>query len=544
MRYLILLIVELSLIAGSIDTDLEKITPWLLGINFSVAIFSVNFTFFGYQLSKYKSIYTEVTNRQRLNIILLLTLPFLPVALFLFAPGIFGVVALWILPVLVFSAFDNAELTSSYLDPQKIIRKNLSNKSISKYLSYLSREVEKEASKHEAYLANRDKFQIPSHGYDFEPGTLGIEYEDLWDFISVLAKVSIDNHDYPVFRSSINAALKLAFASYGLTKEGENNSNYKLQNGLNYVTRNRLRSVINSVADVDSGGVFLQSLSSELCDCLTQDNMLKDPCSEIARMISLDAVWMGKRALESKASTEPLKVLNTIHRVAELSIHRLEKGEREKASGNLDRYNISAYAYDVKSLGVAALNSDNSHFAYRCMETLSYLGCNAAKLKSNQMIVAVLESIVQIGRVARNLKIGCFWSRCLIPAESHAEEFMGHILTWLIQDISSGGEFYMRGYAEQAYSRLRGVKCVIKPKANFNPKFWIEELKKNGENIAHVERESGMWGYEGEMDYSDFSNLKEYILHGIGSESKAEIFRSTPMPIALVDDDSDPESEV
>lgn len=541
MRYLSLFIIEALLIAGSLSADLERIIPWLLGINFSIALFSVNFTFFGYQLSKYKAIYTAVTNRQWFNIVLLLTLPFLPLVTFLFAPAIFGLVALWVLPILIFSAFDNADLTSSYLNPRDIIEKKLNDKSISKYLSSLSKEVEKEAAEHEAYLSNRDKFQIPSHACNFEPGTLGIEFGDLWDFISVLVKVSIDNHDYPVFRSSINAALKLAFSSYSFTKKGGANTNYKLQSGINYVTRNRLQSVINNVTGIDDGGVFLQSLSSELCDFLTKEETLKDPCSEIARVISYDAVWMGKKALELKATAEPSKVLNTIHRVAELSIYRLEK--ENNANGNLDKYNISTYVYDIKELGVTALNSGNSHFAYRCMETLSYLGCNAAKIKSTQTVVAALESIVQIGRVAKNLQIGCFWSRCLIPAESHAEEFMGHILTWLIRDYSPNGSFYMREYAEQSYSRLRGVKCAIKPKSNLNPKFWIEELKKNGQNITHIERESGMYGYDGEMDYSDFSNLKEYVLHGIGSGSEAKIIYTPPMPITLVDDDDDSESK-
>lgn len=541
MRYLILIIIEALLVAGSLGANLEKITPWLLGINFSIALFSVNFTFFGYQLSKYKAIYTIVTNRQWLNIILLLTLPFLPIVIFLFSPAIFGLVALLVLPILIFSAFDNADLTSSYLNPRDIIKKNISNNSIAKYLSALSKEVERDAAEHEAYLANRDKFKIPSHAHDFEPGSLGVESDDLWDFISILVKVSIDNNDYPVFRSSIKAALNLALASYSFTKNTGVSSNYKLQIGINYITRNRLRAVINNVTDIDDGGVFLKSLSSELCDFLTKEETLNDPCSDIARVISYDAVWIGEKVLESKTTTEPLKVLNTIHRVVELSIYRLEK--ENNADVNLDKYNISTYAYDIKRLGVTALNSGNSHFAYRCMETLSYLGCNAAKLKSTQTVIAVLESIVQIGRVAKNLQIGCFWSRCLIPAESHAEEFIGHILTWLIQNHSPDGGFYMKEYAEQSYSRLRGVKCTIKPKPNLNPKFWIEELKENGHNITHIERESGMYGYDGEMDYSDSSNLKEYVLYGIGSGSEVRIIHTEPMPITFVDDDNDSESK-
>jgi hypothetical protein len=269
-----------------------------------------------------------------------------------------------------------------------------------------------------------------------------------------------------------------------------------------------------------------------------KEESLSQPCSEITMAIASDAVWVGKKMLESKCVSEPLKILNTLHGVVEISINNTEKSKHDNHEKSVDEYNISAYVYYIKELGASALSSGNSHFSYRCMETLSYLGCNAAKLKSQQTIVAVFESIVHLGRMARNLKIGCFWPRCLIPAESHAEEFMGHILTWLVHDIDSSGDFFMKGYAEQAYSRLRGVKCVIKPNFDYNPCFWIEEIKEGSESIPHIEEESGMYGYDGKSDYSDFSNIKEYVLYGIGSGRTPKIVRTAPMPLKIVGEDS------
>ncbi|MBU1172646.1 MAG: hypothetical protein KKD44_24060 [Proteobacteria bacterium] len=80
---------------------------------------------------------------------------------------------------------------------------------------------------------------------------------------------------------------------------------------------------------------------------------------------------------------------------------------------------------------------------------------------------------------------------------------------------------------------------IPKPRSNSNPCFWIEELDKDGEKIAHIEYESGMYGYGGQSDYSDFTNLKDYVLHGIGSKSSVRIFHSPPMPLILdAEDDS------
>lgn len=536
MRYIIFTIITALLITGSLDTDIEKITPWLLGISFTLAIFSINFTFFGHQLSKYKAIYSKITRRQWLNIGALMVLPFLPLICFLIVPEYFGRIALWILPLLILSAIDNAILTAGYLNPDQYFKSYVNGSAISQYLSLLSEEVKKEVDEHQTYLDNRDKFQIPIHAYSFEPTILGLEPNDIWDSVAVITKLSIENDDYPVFRQSINAIQKLIIAFYLF--EYKDKENYQVNSGVKIIARNRLRSIITHIIDSDKNGIFIQSLSSELCSFLMKDEALNQPCSEMTRAVASDVVWIGQKMLESKSVTNPIKILNSIHRVIEINVHRLETEKSVDTMRNLEKYNISIYAYDIKALGVSALNGKNSHFAYRCMESLSYLGCNAAKLKSTQTVVAVFESIVQLGRVARNLKIGCFWSHCLIPAESHAEEFMGHILTWLVQDIDVSGNFFMKGYAEQAYSRLRGVKCVIKPKVNLNPCFWIEEMKKGGASVPHIEYESGMYGYGGQYDYSDFSNLKEYVLHGIGSESNARVFHSPPMPLKLIDEDS------
>ena len=188
LRYILLFIITVLVVIGSLDVNVQKITPWLLGINFTLAIFSINFTFFGHQLSKYKAIYSKVSNRQWFNIITLMVLPFVPLVAFLIVPDYFGKIAFWILPLIMFSAIDNARLTTRYLSPRYFIENSFTPRKIDKYLSSLSMEVKKEVDEHQDYLDNRDKFQIPTHAYDFEPTILGLEPDDIWDSISVITR--------------------------------------------------------------------------------------------------------------------------------------------------------------------------------------------------------------------------------------------------------------------------------------------------------------------------------------------------------------------
>lgn len=520
----------LLLLAGAYGKNLDRIIPWMLGASFSIAIFSVNFTFFGYQLSKYKAIYSRVTCRQWFNIGVLLLLPFVPLISYVFIPELFGLIAIGILPLLVFSAIDNASLTGAYLNPRQFIRDAIRETSVDRYLKSFVQHIKKEVKSHKEYLSNMEKFQIPPHGISYEPTVLGLGDEDVWDAISVVAKLSVENNDYSVFRTTVSAAIDVLILSYSYSSGEED---YRVDRGVKLAARKRFRSVINLVVDTDTNGIFLQSLSGELCDALLTDELAGKPCSDMTRAIASDAVWIGITMLQTNCVSEPMRILNTIQAIAEQNVHRLETSASSDFEDQMDKYNISAYAHDIKKLGVAALDGSNSHFTYRCMESLSYLGCNAAKLKSTEVVVSVFESIVHLGRVARASGIGCFYSRCLIPAESHAEEFLGHILTWFISDIGEDGSFFMKDHAEQAYSRLRGVKCVVRPKPKLHPIFWIEELKTDGQSIPHIEHQSGMFGYCGKLDYSDFSNLKEYKLYGIGSESEAVMCYSEPIPLRL-----------
>lgn len=530
-RYLVFAIIEIALVISSPYDDLDKITPWLLGINFTISAFSINFTFFGYQLSKYQSIYTGVTKRQWFNIGLLLIIPFVPLISYLLFPSNFGISALLIMPLMVLSAIDNSLLTASCLNPITYAADKLSKRNIEKYISTLSKKIIDEIKLHENLMEKRKGLQTPPHGHNFQPTTFGADTDDLWDALSTIAIQSIENNDYAVFRRSVTHTLELLVGFYKY--KSADKGNYKINDGLRFIAHQRFNALINQISESDKGGVFLLSLSNELCDFLELDEVINPVCSDIAIAVASDVVSLGVKMLEEKSSIEPQKILNTIQRVTELGLLEIDRGDSEDGYNTINGYNISNYVYYINRLGVAALENKNHHFTYRCMETLSYLGCNAAKIKALQTIVAVLESIVHLGRVARSLKIGCFYHRCLIPAESHAEEFMGHIMTWLVRDIDQSGHFYMKEYMEQSYSRLRGVQCVINPRPKLNPRFWIEEVKHDGKTIPHIEYESGMFGYDGELDYSDFSNIKQYVLHGISPTSGERIFHSKPIPIEL-----------
>lgn len=314
-------------------------------------------------------------------------------------------------------------LTSRYLDPKTFISNVSSIKSIDGYIASLSRQIRNEASSHdEKTEINKDKFRLPPHGYKFQPTMLGLENDDIWDSMTIVMKLSIENNDYSTFKSSLSAIFRILIRSHEYKND---NDEYKISQGVQFVTRKRFRSIVSQIITTDHNGVFLQSLSGELCDLLSKKEIYNTPCSNLTRAFTSEAIWIGQKMLESKAISEPLNILNAVQNVIEQNLFDFSQSDLSEVRYNNDYHNIFIYAHDIKDLGVSALTGDNPHFAFRCMESLSYLGCNAAKLGSTQTVAAVFESIVHLGRVSRNLGIGASGHDALSQRKATLRNFLG-----------------------------------------------------------------------------------------------------------------------
>jgi hypothetical protein len=511
MMVLVVIVLEPVLIRYSVGKDLSQISGWLVGINFSLAIFSIHFTFFGYQLSRYKPILGEVSRRQWVNIIILLTIPFTPLVVYLVNPEWFTLVALWLMPIVLYSSIDNAMLTKTYLNPYWFLKKKFSEEAISAYLIRLYTMIAEDVLGHKEMTALKNGVPKPAHEYEYHPNVIGIQGEDLWDRGLVLLKRSLENDDYPVFNQCLLGILTLARKTYMFRSQVS--GDYDELNGMHITCHLRMKAMIAWVYGADKGGIFVQSIINELSRILRSCHCTNEPLGKLATNVSEDMVWIASQSISEKREHSHIKILTIIHAVIE---HALQKYSREAQGSEdfvLEQHNISFYARLIKLLGQEAVKAQNTHYLYRCMETLSFLGCNAARLKSQQTTKTCLQSLAQLGRESRHAKLGCFWHYCIIPLHEHSEEFMGHILTWLVLDKGKDGSFFLQVPAERAYSRIRGKECKIVPKRDLNPKFWIEEVvDEAGNTHPHVESLSGMYGYGGRVDYSDFNDLTEFSL--------------------------------
>lgn len=520
---LFLIVVEFSLVffREFYYQNLMAISSWLFAINFSYAAFSINFTFFGTEFSKYKILKNDIKPRQWFNIWLCLVLPLLLPVIYLVNVKYFHFFSLWLLPVVLFSSLDNAWSTWKELNPREYIARSFSNEIFGSYLQKLFTQIEIEVKEFESYIKNEKSDASPFSTFKFSPTSIGLKNEDIWDKLIELLNTARTNQDHITFTKTFNKILELAELSFS-TKLGSNDQ-YNERSGLGTISRKRIQSIVISTYKDDSGGLFTEVISTVLIKEMMSDKCRKNPLSDYSSLASSNLFWLSSRHLEDHSESLPLNVLRCFHSFAELSIKKIKEGNSDMAV--VDEHNISSYALYIKSLCQKAIEVREEHFIYRCIEALGFLGCNSAKQDSVPTTLACLESLAQIGRETRANSLNCFDRKCIIPFHSHAEENIGHIATWAVGNNSNAIIF---GGIIQAVSRLRGVVCKVDPQKGGNPVFWISEEVKGDKKVPHIESLGGIYGYTGKIDYSDLNNLAEYKLEGFMGEK----FYTTPVPIS------------
>lgn len=486
----------------------DQLRNWPFTVSFAVMIFATNFTFFAYQLAPYKSVLTRLSRRQWLNLGLLAVLPFISVGMLAFSEKWAAYTAVALLPLIINCAFENWQLTQSKIYPEAFLDIEFSRTQIRDYVSEIAARLKEDKTAFEATAAQKE-LMMPMHNINYTPSAIDIVHDASWDRLIRIASIATTHGDSVVYRAVARKAIDHLYEACVIEMGGEGSLH---SDDIRAWAIARFRSLMEAVSESASGS-FAQIMIHELGLLLGEEEQWKQPVSRFSTAVSamMTQIELGRIKLDQVAGDRT--ALNALHRFVSRGLYAII--QRPKGETGLDSYNISYVADQVCRLGSAAIAAGNVDYLYRCLETLGYLACNSAKLQAFETIVACVAKLVQLGREAKSRDLQCFWDHCILPPHIHAEEHLGHILTWLVR-IPAGteGKFKLQSTMEQAYSRLRGVGCKIQPRDKSYPKFWIEEEHDSeGEPVAHRESVGGMYGYGATLDYSDVAMLKEFVLY-------------------------------
>jgi hypothetical protein len=168
---------------------------------------------------------------------------------------------------------------------------------------------------------------------------------------------------------------------------------------------------------------------------------------------------------------------------------------------------MASYAGVITRMGIAAAQHDHSDLHYRCMDGLGFLGVTAIRTHSTTLAIACMSGLVQLGRIARARNLPCFWDRCGLLPDAHAEDRIGWMISWVTHYDANGRERWARTSGD-ALSRLRGTRTNVQ---------FAEEGGRVKYHIVTTDQPYAIGilddGRHAQVDYSDPTMLKDFMLY-------------------------------
>lgn len=420
---------------------------------------------------------------------------------------------------MVYLGILNYRIASAALSPIDYIGKIFDRNSLMIYLNIIEGEIELSNREFEETRRGHIK-NLPVNLFSRPPITGGAD-NFFGKFIQII-ELTIKNKDQSTYNFALDTYLQNFQFLLG--------SNSKASGEVKSVAQNQFSLLVRVIIEASGEHYFLEIFAEKLYKILLGEGAQRGPFDSKINSIASALEVISVASFESKAKIDIKKLLHTMH----LFILKVFNELLGKENESLNLYNFSIFIDVVKRIGLKAIKHDQFFVLYTAMESICYLGCHFAKNKNEQSVLTCLNALVQMGRTSKSSGMQCFWDRCLHPPHIHAEEFLGHIMTWAVAH-KDGDRFFLQGGFEGAYSRIRGYEVDIIPKAALNPVFWVEDVKDaEGNKTPWVESVHGMYGYYSELDYSDFDNLKQYVLHNYGGGST---FESSPVSFDIEGDE-------
>ena len=225
--------------------------------------------------------------------------------------------------------------------------------------------------------------------------------------------------------------------------------------------------------------------------------------SEAVQAIFMTGIATARRQIERKTQgAGVIGLLLTARKVSDQTLRAL-RGKPD----TLKEYSLSAYSTGVRLIGEVAIRSRDSDLLFRCLETLSWIGCAAVRFGGTETGRSSAGSLVQLGRLARHAELECHWPRCSLTPYQHAIERLKWMATWIPK--ASNQEQWLESLGV-AFARLEGYERKLRMKDAGGEQTLVELV--TGEHSEPHEESFFADGGERTLDYSDESMLKNQAL--------------------------------
>ena len=470
---------------------LKRYGVTLFGIEVALAVFSVNLSLVIFQLSPYRHLVSGLSGRHLALAAGVLIVSLVPLAASNSGPEAVGRAAIALSPLTAFGGFLVGALAQREARPAGLLRRASSNRMQDAFLAISESFGRQEHDRRQEEIRNATGGP-PTHEIGHR-NPLPPTSVDPFDICIAVIATGVRSDDVVAVDAALERLLTLGVALHEKASQRGNEVRWTIENHWPRVLNRAHHAVAGESAGEAAGRMVLQ-----IGQFLRSQQLAGNAVNEI----SMHALAAGRRVasalLAGDRSGEAVSFL--------VDLRHIVTRELENEPGLEAEYSLAGYPASVGALGKSAIEVENLHVLYTCLDTLAWLGCDAVRTGNDEVARSCLQSLAQLGREARARNLECFWSHCALTPTDHANERLSWVASWLPKFPEKGRD-HLAGSVAKAFSRLVGVEYFVSVESVEPPEIRIER----DEDKAYVES----YASDGQLrilDYSDPQMLKELRL--------------------------------
>jgi hypothetical protein len=498
------LAVSVVLGAAASRSVLEGLASTTVGVAIAVAVFAVNFSFVVFQLAPYRALLAGPSRGHvgaASALILFALVPLTGAACGSAVVGRLGVIAI---PLLAYGAVLLVALGLREAGPPRILSRRASDRALATFTPAFARAVRAQTRELDRLEVDADgetrddRVPPPMHEITHRVPPPPIDGDPL-DACVDMAAAAVERDDAAAFVPAVERLLPLG-RSLVLTAfpDEEGIEEWRVRGAAELHARASLARLVRTVTLPEGREV----LADRFIEVLARYVRLQGTASKTADTWTLDIASSAAAACRSQLDrkTAGAGIIGFLLAARQVT----EQALRARPDGT-DEFSLAAYATYVQSIGEAAVGVRNSDIVFRCLETLSWIGCSAVRYHGSETGRRAAHGLVQLGRLARAADLECHWERCALTPYEHADERLKWMATWIPK--AERAESWLSSIGT-AFARLRGYRCELRLESGQPPRITLVE----DQDTPHRESFTAEGGHR-TLDYSDPSMLKDWALH-------------------------------
>jgi len=484
----------------------KRLAPALVGLTMALAVFAINFSFVAFQLAPYRHLHQGPSRRHLTASVMLVVLALAPLLGSFCGTASTGELAAAATPILAFSAVFLVAFALREAEPDQILASQASDsalESFAKRFGFAVRQQVKELKRldFEADLPRDERLPPPMHEIFHRVPPPPLRNDPL-DVCVRAAEAALGNDDATVFTPAVERliaiAMELRTHPFATSQEVEGSQLATAAEMHGAAAIDRVIELLNTAEGRASlADRFIEIVARHVRESGFEGRATSE---EVGKLFMAGVAVAEAQIEKGRSSTGVIGLLVAARMVTDQTLRALNEKEEP-----LEEYSLAIYPSGVQELGEAAIDSRKSELLYRCLETLSWIGCSAVRDDGSETGRRAAEGLVQLGRLARHIKLECHWARCTLTPHQHARERLQWMVTWIPK--SHERERWLESLGT-AFSRLDGYERSLRLEESDTPKITLvmpEDAEPHTESFFAE-------GGERTLDYSDEAMLKDQVL--------------------------------